>query len=146
MTILIEISAPIRVAAFYGQNATYPGNAPNYIDNGDGTITDLVTGLMWQQSPDNNCDGTINSSDKVTLFRMQLQELLRAKHGGHTDWRLPTIKELYSLIVFSGVDPNVEGTSTSGLTPFIDTTYFKFGYGDVEAGERIIDGQFRLFN
>ena len=35
-----------------------------------------------------------------------------------------------------------EGSSTSGLVPLIDTKYFKFGYGDTKAGERIIDAQF----
>ena len=29
----------------------YLGNQPSYVDNGDGTVTDLNTGLMWQQDP-----------------------------------------------------------------------------------------------
>jgi len=136
-----EISAPAAGAAFYGQNAMYAGNSPKYINNGNGTITDMVTGLMWQQTPDRNGDGTINSSDKVT-YTQAVAGASSCKTGGHTDWRLPTIKELYSLIMFSGLDPNVEATSSAGLTPFIDTTYFKFGYGDVAAGDRIIDGNF----
>jgi hypothetical protein len=136
-----EISAPSTGSAFYGQNAMYSGNAPKYVNNGDGTVTDLVTGLMWQQTPDRNGDGTINSSDKVT-WSAAGAGASSCKTGGRTDWRLPTIKELYSLIIFSGVDPILEGTSTSGLTPFINTDYFKFGYGDVNAGERIIDAQF----
>jgi hypothetical protein len=137
----VEISAPSTDAAFYGQNANYLRNEPKYKDNGDGTITDLVTGLMWQQTPDRNGDGTINSSDKVT-YTNAVAGAPSCKTGGHTDWRLPTIKELYSLIMFSGVDPIIEGTSTSGLTPFINTNYFKFGYGDTKSGERIIDAQF----
>jgi hypothetical protein len=138
---LNEIAAPAQGNAFYGQNAMYPGNAPHYVDNGDGTITDMVTGLMWQQSPDNNCDGIINASDKVS-YAAAVAGAAGYRLGGHSDWRLPTIKELYSLIEFSGLDPNVEATSGSGLTPFIDTTYFEFGYGDVSAGDRIIDGNF----
>ncbi len=35
--------------AFYGQDASYQGNQPAYQDNDDGTVTDLNTGLMWQQ-------------------------------------------------------------------------------------------------
>ncbi len=136
-----EIAAPAIGGAFYGQNATYPGNVPHYVDNGDGTVTDMVTGLMWQQSPDNNCDGIINYDDKVS-YSAAVAGSAGYRLGGHSDWRLPTIKELYSLIEFSGLDPNVQATSSEGLTPFIDTTYFKFGYGDVAAGDRIIDGNF----
>lgn len=138
---LNEIAAPAIGSTFYGQNAMYPGNVPHYADNGDGTITDMVTGLMWQQSPDNNCDGIINYDDKVS-YSAAVAGAAGYLLGGHSDWRLPTIKELYSLIEFSGLDPNVQATSDEGLTPFIDTTYFKFGYGDVAAGDRIIDGNF----
>ena len=34
---------------FYGQDAQYKGNTPSYKDNGDGTVTDLQTGLMWSK-------------------------------------------------------------------------------------------------
>lgn len=139
---LTEITSTAAGSAFYGQNANYQGNTPKYQNNGDGTVTDLVTGLMWEQSPDKNGDGTINASDKVT-YSKAVSGASSCKTGGHNDWRLPTIKELYSLIQFNGIDPSgYEGTSTSGLVPFIDTKYFKFGYGDTKAGERIIDAQF----
>jgi hypothetical protein len=44
---------------------------------------------------------------------------------------------------FRGTDPSgFTGTDTSALTPFIDTNYFKFAYGQTSAGERIIDSQY----
>ena len=135
-----EISASAKGAPFYGQDAQFPGTAPSYKDNGDGTISDLVTGLMWTKTPDVNGDGKINAADKLTLSQaLERAGTLRA--GGHSDWRLPTIKEQYSLIDFSGVDPLLADTDTSRLTPFIDTKYFTFGYGDISAGDRIIDAQ-----
>lgn len=126
-----EITAPTEGSTFYGQNAMYLGTAPQYVENGDGTVTDMVTGLMWQQSPDNNCDGIINHDDKVS-YNAAVNGVGNYRLAGYTDWRLPTIKELYSLIMFNG----------DFTTPFIDTTYFAFGYGDVDAGERIIEGNF----
>jgi hypothetical protein len=136
-----EISAPAKGAPFYGQDAQFPGATASYKDNGDGTISDLVTGLMWTQSPDVNGDGTIDKSDKLTLSQA-IERAGKLRVGGHSDWRLPTIKELYSLIDFNGVDPKLTDTDTASMTPFIDTKYFTFGFGDIGAGERIIDAQF----
>ncbi len=137
-----EIESPSESDDFYGQDAQFNGNLPNYTDNGDGTITDNVTGLMWSKSSDLNGDGTINVADKLT----QAQAEAGAEEftlGGYDDWRLPTIKELYSLIMFSGKDVSgYSGTDTENLTPFIDSDYFEIGYGDMDAGERIIDAQF----
>ncbi|MDY0339955.1 MAG: DUF1566 domain-containing protein [Coriobacteriia bacterium] len=136
-----EVPAPAEGEAFYGQDAQYDGNTANYSDNGDGTVTDNVTGLTWTQSPDLNDDGDIDIDDKLT-YEEALAGAESTKVGGYDDWRLPTIKELYSLIDFNGVDPSgYQGTDTSGLVPFIDTDYFDFGYGDTNASDRIIDAQ-----
>jgi hypothetical protein len=135
------ITAPAQGEAFYGQDAQFPGSEPSYKDNQDETVSDLVTGLMWTQTPDLNGDGTINVADKLTLSHA-VETSQNIKVGGYSDWRLPTIKELYSLINFNGVDPKLEDTDTSDLTPFVDTRYFRFGYGDIGANERVIDAQF----
>ena len=136
------VTCPSEGEPFYGQDNQNNGNQPSYTDNGDGTVTDNVTGLMWQQSPDTDGDGDIDAEDKLTYD----EAIARAEAlnlGGHSDWRLPTIKELYSLIDFNGSDPSIyDGTDTSGLVPFIDTGYFDFAYGDADAGERIIDAQY----
>jgi len=123
-----EIACPQSGDAFDGQDAQFDGNPPRYTDHGDGTVTDWVTGLMWQQG----------ISEKVT-YAQALAGAAGFALAGHDDWRLPTIKELYSLVLFSGLDLGPE--SVSGTTPFIDTDYFAFAYGDTTAGERIIDAQ-----
>jgi hypothetical protein len=126
----ISINPPSESSAFYGQDAQYTRYVPNYLDNDDGTITDLNTGLMWQKSTGDKMtwDEAKSGADSFNL-------------AGYDDWRLPTIKELYSLILFSGLDPMVEGSGSDDLIPFIDTDYFDFEYGDVY-GDRLIDSQY----
>ncbi len=142
----IVVSCPGSGEDFAGQDAQHNGYEPSYTDNGNGTITDNVTGLVWQQSPDSNGDGNIDASDKFT-YQQAVAAASSISLGGYSDWRLPTIKELYSLIDFSGKDPSgYNGTDTTGLIPFIDTNYFDFAYGDTSAGERIIDSQWATSN
>src|SRR3990172_1186612 len=135
------IAIPQPGEPFFGQDAQYEGAQPSYQNNGDGTVTDLVTGLMWQKSPDTNGDGIINYTDKM-FFDDAQSSVASFNLAGYNDWRLPTVKELYSLIMFSGAEANPGATSTAGLVPFIDTNYFNFAFGDLSAGERIIDAQF----
>ena len=125
-----EITCPQPNGAFYGQDAQYHGVQPAYQDNGDGTITDLNTGLMWQQTP----------GDKVT-YTDAVTNASFFNFAGYGDWRLPTIKDLYSLILFSGTDPSGL-QSIESTVPFVDTNYFDFEYGDTSTGERIIDAQY----
>lgn len=135
-------SCPAVGQADYGQDAQYQGNALSYTNHGDGTVSDHVTGLMWQQSADLNGDGTINVSDKLS-FDGATRYCDALSLGGHDDWWLPDIKQLYSLMDFDGRDiSGVSGSDTSGLTAFIDRAAFDFGYGDTSAGERLIDAQY----
>jgi hypothetical protein len=131
-----EISYPKPGDAFYGQDAQYAGNQPSYRDNGDGTVTDLVTGLMWSKAVD---------SDKVTLEEAEAAAE-KMTLGGYTDWRVPTIKELYSLIDFRGNTGFSRGQSMHSKAPsnaisYINTDYFDFMYGCTDGGERYIDAQ-----
>lgn len=129
---LYEIEAPEAGESFFGQDAQHLGNTPSYQDNGDGTVTDLNTGLMWQK-------GFV---DEKLSYEDALSEAENFELAGYTDWRLPTIKELYSLIDFSGQDVSGwNGTDTSDLIPFINNEYFDFEYGDPDT-ERIIDAQY----
>jgi formylglycine-generating enzyme required for sulfatase activity len=84
-----------------GEDADFIINPMSYTDNGNGTITDNNTGLMWQKldGGEMNYSKAIIYCDTMTL-------------GGYTDWRLPTNIELYSL------------NKLSSTNPAIDTAYF----------------------
>ncbi|MEI6347062.1 MAG: DUF1566 domain-containing protein [Bacteroidota bacterium] len=112
-------------AAFYGQDATYQGNEPSYTSNGNGTITDNVTGLIWQK----------DMGTKITFSKAFIKADTMTL-GGYSDWRVPTIKELYSLIKFTG-----QSGGTTSIKKYIDTVYFNQPIGDTTIGERVIDAQ-----
>ena len=53
-------------------------NAPSYIDNGDGTIADQVTGLMWQKAY------------KVMTYEEAVERIKTFNLANHMDWPVPT--------------------------------------------------------
>ncbi len=107
-----QMSCPQPGRAFYGQDAQYHGNTPRYVDNGDGTVSDLNTGLMWQKTP--------NLTEKSSFDDAQAGAA-SFNLAGYNDWRLPTIKELYSLIEFIG--------NSHLRIPYLDTDFFDFAFG-----------------
>ena len=101
--------------AFYGQDASYlKGKTMMYIDNADSTISDENTGLMWEEIP--IPDGL--TWDEAVLYCENL------KLAGYDDWRMPSLKELFSISDFG-----------RGW-PYIDTTYFKLASGIVDKSEQ----------
>ncbi|MBI5302765.1 MAG: DUF1566 domain-containing protein [Chloroflexi bacterium] len=137
-----EITCPSASAAFYGQDAQFAGTQPSYTLSGDGLTTlDNRTGLTWQRSPDTDGNGSLTYADKL-LYSQALTRpatMNAANYGGYNDWRLPTLKELYSLILFSGAEASE--SSSVGAIPFINTNYFGFAYGFTGSGERVLDAQ-----
>lgn len=124
-----QIEKPKKGDAFYGQDAQFIKNKASYTDNGDGTVTDNITGLIWQKSY------------KSMSYSEAVNALKEFKLAGYTDWRIPTIKEAYSLINFGGADPSalVANHKPVGAIPFINTQYFDFDYAS--NGHRVIDVQ-----
>lgn len=127
---------PDQGQPYFGQDSQYAGAPSAYQDNGDGTVTDLNTGLMWQRDP----------GAKMT-YDEAVAKLTSFELAGYDDWRLPTIKELYSLIDFDGLDiSGCQSAEDCTLVPFIDDEAFAFSYGDTSVGERLIDSQWLSAN
>ena len=124
----------------YNKNFGDP-NHYSFKDNGDGTVTDFNTGLMWKkdESPDMNWQEALKYCQDLRL-------------AGYSDWRLPTIKELATILDLSYKDstwfhkeffPNVK-TLPLGFY-WASTTYgdtfgwgvnFQFGYDGYYAGKK----------
>ncbi len=69
----------------------------HYVNNGDGTVTDSATGLMWQQ-------GT--SATKMT-WQAALEYAEGLSLADYDDWRLPTLKELGSIVDYNSFNPSI---------------------------------------
>jgi uncharacterized caspase-like protein len=77
---------------FFDVERNPAGNFANdFITNPDGTVTDRITGLMWQKR------GSANSLLWLQATRY-VQKLNSERFAGYSDWRMPTIEELASLM------------------------------------------------
>ncbi len=83
-------------------------NPESYTDNGDQTITDNVTSLMWQQDASTNS----YSQDQAIQYCSTLGL------GGYSDWRIPTRIELVSIVDALTSSPRIDTTKFSGTLPF----------------------------
>jgi hypothetical protein len=135
-----------------GDDGAIKAGAPlSYTDNGDGTITDNNTKLMWEkkdqasgglhnmgnrypwaglcqdgvtlcgtsadcsaQTP-TTCTATYGQTG-LTIFGWVAQ-LNAAKFAGYTDWRIPNIKELESIVDYQNLDPTVDAAFNTSCSP-----------------------------
>ena len=94
-----------------------PTATPRFADNGNGTITDTMTGLVWEKQSD---DGSIHDKDNRftwsvsgstdptgTAFALLLNTLNATAFGGYRDWRLPTLNELQTIVSRGAITPGM---------------------------------------
>ena len=114
------------------------GNAlGTFVENGDGTVTDTSTSLMWQQQTARplwmTWEEAISYCESLTL-------------AGYRDWRLPNINELHSIVDYSRDDPAIYTgafpdtkewaywSSTTGASSATNAWHVYFEYGSVSFG------------
>ena len=87
-----ELAAVAREYNFFEATINPGGGFENcLVDNGDGlTVTDLVTGLMWQRQ---GCDIT-----SIRNMKQYVESSNANRFAGHEGWRLPTLEEAWSLM------------------------------------------------
>jgi len=94
-----------------GQDGFYRAGCPTegrYVDNGDGTVTDACTGLMWQKdTADASGDGSIGPEDGLT-WQDALNYCDGLTFAGYDDWRLPSISELLSIVDYGRFSPAID--------------------------------------
>ena len=103
--------------------------AQRFVDNGNGTITDNLTGLMWEQKSGergprllqrgkiprfrtgkNPCLETIHAIDSACTWFQTVEWIARInarRFAGYNDWRLPTVQELVTILDYERMDPSV---------------------------------------
>lgn len=84
------------------------GGPLSYTDNGDGTVTDIRTGLTWEMKTDTNVNETYWWEGALD-YVAQLNTMNNgAGFAGHNDWRLPNVKELLSIVDYGRFNPSID--------------------------------------
>lgn len=99
----------VRGNTEYGKN--------RFVDNGDGTISDYATGLMWQKSDNGKLydwEQALSYADTLTL-------------AGYSDWYLPNAKELESIVDY---DRSPSATNSPAISPLFECSLHNI-YGDI---------------
>ncbi len=84
----------------FGEDSDYVRNPQSYKDNGDGTVTDNVTGLMWTKADagEKTWEAYVAYCDQLSL-------------AGYDDWKLPDAEEAFTIIDISASPFNPVFTS-----------------------------------
>ena len=119
-----DSSGNVISCAGTGEDGEFRSGAPlAYADNGDGTVTDLNTGLVWEKLSD---DGTVHDRDNLytwaDAFAVHVAALNFTNFAGHRDWRLPNVRELESIVNYQASNPIVSSAFNTNCAPGCSAT------------------------
>ena len=87
MAKLPDTGQTLSATATFGEDSDYTRNAPSFTDNGNGTVTDNNTGLMWQKTDSGEMTWDTARTGATSL-----------NLAGYSDWRLPTAQEAFCIL------------------------------------------------
>ncbi len=154
---LLSMMLTLVLPAFSSQDDCYgqiPSTAPNsrFVINNDGTVSDVATKLMWKQCAEGMITDGANGCAKANASFTWQNALQRSSvvnsggadlNSGYSDWRLPNIKELESIVERKCVNPAVNlrvfpsfqgagyWSSTVYATPSSGIWFVSFGSGSL---------------
>jgi uncharacterized protein DUF1566 len=110
----LYLGGPAPVAIEWPPAVNCPTDG-RFIDNGDGTITDTCTRLMWQrETADGNGDGQVVDDESDALYwRAALAYCENLVFADHDDWRLPDVLELKSIVDYGRLNPSIDPVFSS---------------------------------
>lgn len=116
---LVAGGALAQTCKYESIRATAP--ASRFADNGDGTVTDEASGLQWKRcSEGQSWDGaTCTGEASIQNWQGALQLADAASYAGRSDWRLPNIKELASIVEQACYDPAIDPGIFPGTPSYV---------------------------
>lgn len=108
-----DTNSTVDYTSVFGEDSDYNINTPSYTDNGDGTVTDNVTGLVWQKQ----------DNGQKLLWKDAVSYCENLVLGQYSDWRMPGLSELASLIYIGNGDSNAINASYFEIKPELYSGY-----------------------
>lgn len=105
-------------------------NGTRWCDNGDGTVTDLTTNLVWLKKADwggrhkiyqSGGSSVENAHDRASLLKAGVTDAELSDGSEEGDWRLPTLSELKALTTG---DESVSSSQMRAFTGILSNYYW----------------------
>lgn len=117
-----EITCPSVGEDFFGQDAHYTTNSMSFKDNGDGTITDNVTGLVWAKCTAGESILECGGSVSTKKWQEAIDYCLNNNAGlPGTGWQLPNLFELLTIVDYGKNNPSINTIFSPGKHKAIHT-------------------------
>ena len=82
-------------------------SAADYIENGDGTVTHVSNGLTWKKCAEGQSYANGRCAGSATPYSAMQAGQLQSVFAGKSDWRLPKLEELLTIVEYASANPSV---------------------------------------